>query len=152
MARISIDDIDQQILDLLIENSKASLLEIAEIVGLSRVSVKKRINALEKNGIIKQYTVILNPEKVGRNVSVFFDIQVAPSHLYEVANALNEEKAVTDIYLMTGASKLHVHALLEMNQDLESFIREKLYSLPGIEHVSSDLIISRFKTRKGMHI
>jgi DNA-binding Lrp family transcriptional regulator len=152
MAKINIDGIDQQILDLLIENSKAPLIEIAETVGLSRVSVKKRITALEENGIIKQYTVILNPEKVGRNVSVFFDIQVKPSYLYEVANALNEDKSVTDIYLMTGASKLHVHALLEMNQDLESFIREKLYSLPGIEHVSSDLIISRFKTRKGMHI
>jgi len=152
MVKISIDNIDQQILDLLIENSKASLIVIAEAVGLSRVSIKKRINALEENGIIKQYTVILDPEKVGRNVSVFFDIQVTPSYLYEVVEALNKEKTVTDIYLMTGASKLHVHALLEMNQDLESFIREKLYSLPGIERVSSDLIISRFKTRKGMQI
>ena len=69
-----------------------------------------------------------------------------------VADALAAEEAVTDMYLMTGASKLHVHAVLEMNQDLEHFVMEKLYPLPGIEHISSELIISRIKTRKGIRI
>lgn len=146
------DKVDQQILELLIENSRTSLIEISEKVGLSRVAVKNRIDALEKNGVIEQYTVILNPEKVGRNVSVFFDIQVKPSCLNDVADVLIAEDAVTDVYLMTGASKLHVHAVLEMNQDLEHFVLEKLYPLPGIEHISSDLIVSRIKTRKGIRV
>ena len=152
MKSNTLDQVDQQILDLLIENSRVSLIEISEKVGLSRVAVKNRIDALERSGIIEQYTVILNPEKVGRNVSVFFDLQVAPSHLSEVTDALVAEDAVTDVYLMTGASKLHVHAVLEMNQDLEHFVLEKLYPLPGIEHISSDLIVSRIKTRKGIRV
>lgn len=152
MKTSNFDQVDQQILDLLIENSRASLIEISEKVGLSRVAVKNRIDALERNGVIEQYTVILNPEKVGRNVSVFFDIQVKPDQLQAVSQALAAEEAVTDIYLMTGASKLHVHAVLEMNQDLEHFVLEKLYPLPGIEHISSDLIVSRIKTRKGIRI
>ena len=152
MRSSTFDQIDQQILDLLIENSRISLIDISEQVGLSRVAVKNRIDALEKSGVIEQYTVILNPEKVGRNVSVFFDIQVTPSALHQVADALIAEEAVTDVYLMTGASKLHVHAVLEMNQDLEHFVLEKLYPLPGIEHISSELIISRIKTRKGIRI
>jgi len=152
MKENRLDRIDQQILDLLVENSHESLLGIAEKVGLSRAAVKNRIEALERSGVIEQYTVILNPEKVGRNVSVFFDIQVNPAHLQTVAKALSEEDAVTDIYLMTGAGKLHVHAVLELNQDLERFVLEKLYPLPGIEHVSSDLIVSRIKTRKGIRI
>ena len=168
MRSSTFDQIDQQILDLLIENSRISLIDISEqvglppshistiassgTVGLSRVAVKNRIDALEKSGVIEQYTVILNPEKVGRNVSVFFDIQVTPSALHQVADALIAEEAVTDVYLMTGASKLHVHAVLEMNQDLEHFVLEKLYPLPGIERVSSDLIVSRIKTRKGIRV
>ena len=48
--------------------------------------------------------------------------------------------------------QLHVHAVLEMNQDLEHFVLEKLYPLPGIERVSSDLIVSRIKTRKGIRV
>ena len=152
MKSNALDRADQQILDMLIENSRTSLSEIAEKVGLSRVAVKNRIDALEQKGVIERYTVILNPEKVGRNVSVFFDIQVQPAFLHTVADRLIEEEAVTDVYLMTGASKLHVHAVLEMNQDLEHFVLEKLYPLPGIEHISSDIIVSRIKTRKGIRV
>lgn len=147
-----LDRIDRMILDMLVENSHASIIGIAERVGLSRTAVKNRIEALERSGVIEQYTVILNPEKVGRNVSVFFDLQVTPAYLQTVANALSAEEAVTDIYLMTGIGKLHVHAVLELNQDLERFMMEKLYPLPGIERVSSDLIVSRIKTRKGLRI
>jgi|Go1ome_4_1110791.scaffolds.fasta_scaffold18667_1 Lrp/AsnC family leucine-responsive transcriptional regulator len=152
MKSNTLDRADQQILDILIENSRTSLIEIADRVGLSRVAVKNRMDVLEQKGVIERYTIVLNPEKVGRNVSVFFDLQVQPAHLREVADRLIEEEAVTDVYLMTGPGKLHVHAVLEMNQDLEHFVLEKLYPLPGIEHISSDIIVSRIKTRKGIRI
>ncbi|MDL2293985.1 Lrp/AsnC family transcriptional regulator [Ruminococcaceae bacterium OttesenSCG-928-D13] len=146
------DRIDQQIIEMLVNNSRASLIEIAERVGLSRVAVKNRIDALERSGVIEQYTIIINPEKVGRNVSVFFEIEVDPAHLHQVMEALVKEDAITDAYLMTGATKLHVHAVLEMNQDLERFMLDKLYTLPGIRHICSDMIVSRFKTRKGIRV
>lgn len=146
------DETDQAILNLLIENSRISYIEIAEQVGLSRAAVKNRIEALEKSGVIEKYTVILNPEKIGRNVSAFFEIQVRPECLDSVVEALQQEEAVTDAYLMTGSTTLHVHAVLEMNSDLEVFLMEKLYRLPGIVNVKSDFIISRLKTRKGIRI
>ncbi|NCB63770.1 MAG: Lrp/AsnC family transcriptional regulator [Clostridia bacterium] len=148
----SCDQVDGQIMNLLIENSRMSLIEISERVGLSRVAVKNRIDALERSGVIEQYTVILNPEKIGRNVSVFFSIQVNPAHLQSVMDAIIREEAITDAYLMTGTTNLHVHAVLEMNQDLEHFVLEKLYPLPGIEKISSDIIVSRIKTRKGIRV
>ena len=52
MKRTELDQIDRQILDLLIENARVPLIEIAERVGLSRVAVKNRIDALEKSGVI----------------------------------------------------------------------------------------------------
>lgn len=152
MKENNLDRIDRQILELLTANSHESLISIAEKIGLSRTATKNRIDALERSGVIERYTVILDPEKMGRNVSVFFNLQVAPSCLQTVSERLCAEKAVTDIYLMTGPGRLHVHAVLEMNQDLERFMLEKLYPLPGIEHVDSSLIISRIKTRKGIRI
>ena len=53
MRSSTFDQIDQQILDLLIENSRISLIDISEQVGLSRVAVKNRIDALEKSGVIE---------------------------------------------------------------------------------------------------
>lgn len=148
----NLDEIDQAILSLLSQNSRMSYKEIGKRVNLSRVAVKSRIQAMEDEGIIEQYSIIVNPQKVGRSVSAFFDIEVEPDHLYEVANHLANIESVTDIYQMTGSSKLHVHAVMELSEDLENFLKEELYKIPGIVKIECNLIISRIKTRKGIRL
>ena len=58
-----LDALDQQIVSLLIENARLSYSDIGEKVGLSRVAVKSRIQALEQRGVIEEYTTIINPQK-----------------------------------------------------------------------------------------
>lgn len=147
-----LDMIDQEILKLLSENSRMSYVEIGKRVNLSRVAVKSRMEALEKEGIIERFSIVINPEKVGRMISAFFDIEAEPKHLFEVATAITNLEAVTDVYQMTGSSNLHVHATLELNEDLERFLREDLYTIPGIVKINSNVIVSRFKTRKGLRV
>ena len=60
----NLDSFDQQILSLLTKNARYSYSEIGDIIGLSRVAVKSRIDALEKKGIIEEYTTIINPQKI----------------------------------------------------------------------------------------
>lgn len=148
----NLDEIDQNILNLLSQNSRMSYMEIGKRVNLSRVAVKSRIQAMENEGIIEQYSIIVNPQKVGRTVSAFFEIEVQPDHLYEVASLLSKKESVTDIYQMTGSSKLHVHAVMELNEDLERFLKDELYTMPGIVNIQCNLIISRIKTRKGIRL
>ena len=59
-----LDALDQQIVSLLIENARLSYSDIGERVGLSRVAVKSRIQALEQRGVIEEYTTIINPQKI----------------------------------------------------------------------------------------
>ena len=59
-----LDELDQRIVRLLIENARASYSEIGERVGISRVAVKARIQALEQRGIIEEYTTIINPQRI----------------------------------------------------------------------------------------
>ena len=58
-----LDALDQQIVSLLIENARLSYSDIGEKVGLSRVAVKSRIQALEQRGVIEEYTTIINPKE-----------------------------------------------------------------------------------------
>ena len=138
-----LDALDQQIVSLLIENARLSYSDIGEKVGLSRVAVKSRIQALEQRGVIEEYTTIINPQKISGAVSCYFELEFSPGGFGEAVARLEACPTVTQIYRVTGRHKLHVHAVLEMNQDLEHFVLEKLYPLPGIERVSSDLIVSR---------
>lgn len=147
-----LDVIDQEILKILSENSRMSYVDIGKEVNLSRVAVKSRMEALEKEGVIERYSVVINPEKVGRMISAFFDIEATPNKLLEVAAKISALEAVTDVYQMTGSSSLHVHATLELNEDLERFLREKMYPIDGIVKINCNVIVSRFKTRKGIRI
>ena len=147
-----LDLLDQKILALLTQNARYSYSELGEKVGLSRVAVRTRIEALEKRGVIEEYTTIINPQKINGAVSCYFEIETEPSHLPEVVNRLYQSDTVTQIYRMTGNSSLHVHAVAPSQEALETFIREELDCLPGIRQINSHVILSRIKDVKGLRL
>ena len=56
-----LDEIDRRMLDLLTQNARYTYSELGERLGLSRVAIKNRMDALEQRGVIEGYTVIVNP-------------------------------------------------------------------------------------------
>lgn len=143
------DEIDKRLLEELIEDGRISYVELAEKVNLSRVAVKDRIESLKNKGIIEKFSVVINSEKIGKRVSAFFDVDVEPHRLQEVAENLASNPNVASIYQMTGPSTLHMHVLVEDFKMLELFINNELYSVHGITRVDSHVIIKRFKSRTG---
>ena len=90
-----LDSLDQEIVQLLIENARASYSEIGDKVGLSRVAVKSRIQALEQRGIIEEYTTIINPQKISGAVSCYFEIESLPETLAEITEILKQNETIT---------------------------------------------------------
>ncbi|MCG3420235.1 Lrp/AsnC family transcriptional regulator [Oceanobacillus jordanicus] len=146
------DDIDRKLLEELTEDGRLSYVELAEKVGLSRVAVKDRIQNLKDKGVIEKFTVVINSEKFGKNVSAFFEVDVEPKQLQQVAQNLADNPHVASIYQMTGPSTLHMHVLVEDFQKLEVFINEELYAVTGITRVESSVILKRFKSRTGFKL
>ncbi len=149
MKNLEFDQIDKLLIQELVEDGRLSYVELAEKVGLSRVAVKDRINNLKNKGVIEKFTVVVNSEKFGQNISAFFEVDVEPMKLQEVAQNLADNTNVASIYQMTGPSTLHMHVLVEDFRMLESFINEELYSVKGITRVESSIILKRFKSRNG---
>ena len=109
-----LDELDQRIIRLLIENARISYSDIGEETGISRVAVKARIQALEKRGVIEEYTTIINPQKISGAVSCYFEIETKPEYLAQVTDILYKNDTVTQIYRVTGRNKLHVHAVASL--------------------------------------
>ncbi len=105
-----------------------------------------------EHGVIERFAAVINPEKIGIHVSAFFNVEVSPAHLHEAAALLAEEQVVTSLYHMTGPSKLHMHALFINHQEMEQFMKEKLYKMPGITSVECQVLINRYKSRMGMRL
>ena len=147
-----LDALDQKILLLLIENARISYSDIGKQVGISRVAVKMRVQAMEQKGIIEEYTTIINPQKISGAVSCYFEIETVPDKLTEVAETLRANDTVTQIYRVTGKSRLHVHAVASSNEEMEHLIYNTIDKLPGIVECSCNMIFSRIKDIKGLRL
>lgn len=147
-----LDALDQQIVQLLIENARSSYSEIGQKIGISRVAVKMRIQALEQRGVIEEYTTVINPQKIGGAVSCYFEIETQPDVLPEVEQILKGNDVVTQIYRVTGRNKLHVHAVAASGEEMENLIREVIDPLPGVIDCSCNIILSRIKDIKGLRL
>ena len=121
-----LDELDQKIIRLLIENARISYSDIGEETGISRVAVKARIQALEKRGVIEEYTTIINPQKISGAVSCYFEIETKPEYLAQVTDILYKNDTVTQIYRVTGRDRLHVHAVASSGDEMEYFLHNAL--------------------------
>ena len=147
-----LDELDQKIVDLLIQNARMSYSEIGQQVGIARVAVKMRVQALEQKGIIEEYTTIINPQKISGAVSCYFEIETKPDTLAEVAGILEKNDTVTQIYRVTGKSRLHVHAVASSNEEMEKLICNTMDKLPGVVECTCNTILSRIKDIKGLRL
>ena len=145
-----LDELDQKIIQLLIENARISYSDIGKETGISRVAVKARIQALEKKGVIEEYTTIINPQKISGAVSCYFEIEIKPDHLSQVADILLKNDTVTQIYRVTGRDKLHIHAVASSSDEMEHFLYTVIDTLPGV--ISCNTILSRIKDIKGLRL
>lgn len=152
MPDAHIDETDRKIIAALLANARISYTDLAKEIGLSRVAVQTRINAMIEEGVIERFTAVVNPVKLGIGVSAFFNVEVEPKFLQEIADRLAEEPSVTSLYHMTGPSKLHMHGLFVDNPAMETFLKEKLYPLPGIMSVDCQVLITRYKSRMGWRL
>lgn len=147
-----LDDLDQKIIRCLIQNARMPYSEIGQQVGISRVAVKMRVQALEKKGIIEEYTTIINPQKISGAISCYFEIETLPDTLEEVISILEKNDTVTQIYRVTGKSRLHVHAVSPSQEELEQLLHGTMDHLPGMLECSTNIILSRVKDIKGLRL
>ena len=106
-----LDEVDRQILNILAQNSRSKLTKIAKEIQLSVDSTKKRIDKLEKDGVIKKYTIQINDSRVGYNFGV---------HVYVKLTNVTKEKYEDFIHYMKKNSR--VINLMSMLGDYDIYI------------------------------
>jgi len=148
----SLDEIDRKILAELIKDSRMTYSELSSLVGLSRISIKERVLAMQRGGIIEKFTVQVPAKYLGKPLPVFFEIQVAPDTIEETAFELSKNPDITIVYRMTGMNSLHVHGFFSDVEDVSTFINNFLPSLAGIQGVNTQFLLKRYKAERSMMV
>jgi Lrp/AsnC family leucine-responsive transcriptional regulator len=144
----SFDKIDMAILRVLLLDSRKTLQEIGSEVGLSPTSCWTRIKKLEAHGVIKRYTIDVDPAKLGYHDSVIVQVTLE-SHtdetLYDFGRVLATIPEIQEAYLVSGDYDYYIRIAVRDTRDYERLLREKLYKIPGIRHSKSSFVLRVLK-------
>jgi Lrp/AsnC family leucine-responsive transcriptional regulator len=144
----SFDKIDMAILRVLLLDSRKTLQEIGIEVGLSPTSCWTRIKKLEAQGVIKRYTIDVDPAKLGYHDSVIVQVTLE-SHtdetLYDFGRVLATIPEIQEAYLVSGDYDYYIRIAVRDTRDYERLLREKLYKIPGIRHSKSHFVLRVLK-------
>ena len=144
-----LDRVDEQILGLLRENARLTFSEIGEKVGVSRVSVKKRMEAMEKNGVIRGYHAEVDPTMVPEGIRFFLDVETDPEHYEDILEQLAAEKAIRQIYGVTGECCLHAVGFSPNKKQVNYFANSLYRSAKGIRRIGWHTILTAYKDVDG---
>ena len=116
------DQIDRQILSILKKNARTSLKTIAEKTYLSSPAVSARLDRMEKEGIIKGYSVRLDAVKLGYHVTAFINLEVDPDQKQVFYPYMESCPNVLECSCVTGNYSMLIKAAFPSTAELDQFI------------------------------
>ena len=141
---MELDNLDKQILNHLIDNSRLSYRHIAQKVKVSVATVMNRVNILEKSGVIKKYTLEIDHEKVGYDVEVIVDLRISHGKLFMVEKRIASHPNVCAVYDNTGTFDATVVAKFKSRRGMDEFLK-KIQTYDFVERTETRLILNIIK-------
>jgi len=117
------------------ENSRRPYVELARLLGITEAAIRKRIRKLEREGVIRGYTIDVDPKKLGYEIVCFLGLDIAPeSYMDEVVK----------LYSTSGDHNILAECWFRSLDELNKFIKE-LESLPGLIRACPAIVLQRLK-------
>ena len=135
---------DDRIVGLLSQNADVSYREMARRLRLNESTVRKRVIALRKRGIIRRFLVDVDAEKLGYKSRVMLGIDVDSSKILEVGKALSSMQDVRMLFNTSGGHDFHA---VVWSRDREAFAQllNKISSAEGVLKVTPSFMVARLK-------
>jgi len=142
-----IDEADRKILRILNGNARKSFRDIAREMDLSLTTVSKRIRRMEEEGVILGYAPILNPEKLGFDITAFIGVKILHGKIVETERALAKDPSVYTVFDATGEWDAIIQARFHNRSELNDFVK-KVLAHEFVEKTHTNLVLSVTKEEK----
>ena len=141
------DDIDRRIVALLRENARRSFKDIGDDVHLTAPAVKRRVDRLERDGVILGYTTIVNPPAFGWHTEAFVDLYCDGRMPGEsIKRAVEKEPGVVSAHTVAGEASAMLHLRAADTRDLEDTL-ERIRATDGIARTVTEVVLSTLLRR-----
>lgn len=145
---LEIDKTDLKILSLLMENANLPYTEIGKRVFVSGGTVHVRMKKMEQMGIVKGSMLLVDPNKLGWDISAFLGIYLETSSLYDtVADQLEKIPEIISIHYTTGNYSIFAKIVCRDTNHLREVLHDKIQKVSGIQRTETFISLEERFTR-----
>ena len=140
MVRIS----DLDLIRILKEDARTPFTRIAEKFCVSETAIRKRVKKLLNKGVIKRFTIEVDPKKLGFEVTALIGVDTEPEAFISVIEKMREMEKVISLYTSTGDHMLLLEGWFKNTEELVKFV-EELQKIKGVTKVCPAIILEKIK-------
>lgn len=144
-----LDKVSLRILRELYKNSKITYSGLGRKVGASTVSCYRKVRDLEKQGIIKVYTIELDAEKLGFPIKTLIEVKTRTGVSTEVVKVLGKHPNVFKIYGITGDKDVIIKAYFRSIEELDRFLKRIREICPDIKDTETHVVLNEYRNPEG---
>jgi Lrp/AsnC family transcriptional regulator for asnA, asnC and gidA len=139
-----LDDLDYQILNALIKDSRTPYLEIARQFHVSGGTIHVRMNKMQEMGLIKGARLIIDTSKLGYDVCCFIGIFLEKASSYpEVLEQLRDIQEIVELHYTTGAYSIFIKVMCKSIADLQDLLINRLQVISGVRSTDTFITLSQ---------
>jgi len=129
-------------------DSRLTMQQLAERVGMSASACWRRVRNLEESGVIDRYAVLVNPRKAGFTLSSMTLVSLARHEQKNVENFVREvmrHPEVLECFATSGEADFHLRVVVEDMDAYNAFLDDFIFRLPGVSQVRSNIVLKEIK-------
>jgi DNA-binding Lrp family transcriptional regulator len=139
---------DRAILAELQRDSRLTMQQLADKVGMSSSACWRRVRSLEQDGVIDRYAAVVNPRKAGFSLSSMTLVTLARHEERNVEHFVREvrrQPEVLECFATSGEADFHLRVVVEDMDAYNRFLDDFIFRLPGVSQVRSDIVLKEIK-------
>jgi len=138
------DDLDLNILRSLIKNSRIKISQMSKEINVPDATISHRLKKLETD-VIKRYTMILDWQKLGLEITAIIIIQTESEKHESVKEKLSKLEEISEVYSVSGEYDILIKAWVTSIKELNQIINTKIRSINGVEDLTEMIVMERVK-------
>jgi DNA-binding Lrp family transcriptional regulator len=141
---MQLDDTDRRLLAVLLEDARISQRGLAQRIGVAQGTITNRLRRLEELGVIKGYTVLLEPESIGWSMTVITGLRIEKGSMINVQQNIAADPRVFAVYDVTGDYDSMVLARVQSRKDLDD-LTKTVFTLEGVQRSFTQVVLNTVK-------
>ena len=152
---MKLDKFDREILRVMQKDATVSMAELSQCVGLSHTPCWRRVKRMEADGVIRQKVTLLDSKKLNLGVSVFIYVTLKNhdgDSLIDFEKAVQEVDEIVECHTTSGDKDYLLKVIVKSIEEYEHLLKNKLTSLPLVDHLSSTFALKQVKNTTLIHL